>query len=286
MRRRHQWLLLAEDQQAEEREESNALYVAMTRAAQVLAFSSAQPRSVQAASWWRQWTGQAKPEMLEVDVQGMVALPAAGWPEIGTKAAVPEPVRSARALPVPAVEAGLLELLPLAEHASRGNATTQLLQRDPGLELQGRLGEAMHKALEWYRPDAAADGLARQQQALQQLYGLDQAQGESVLRSAQAIVHGEGGWAWDSAQLGWAANEIDVAWNGQVLRLDRLVQRKARGDQPACWWVLDFKSSLAPERQETLRKQLEEYRKAVGQLHAGEPVQAAFLTAEGRLVVL
>lgn len=279
-------LLLAEDQQAEEREESNALYVAMTRAAQVLAFSSAQPRSVQAASWWRQWTGQAKPEMLEVDVQGMVALPAAGWPEIGTKAAVPEPVRSARALPVPAVEAGLLELLPLAEHASRGNATTQLLQRDPGLELQGRLGEAMHKALEWYRPDAAADGLARQQQALQQLYGLDQAQGESVLRSAQAIVHGEGGWAWDSAQLGWAANEIDVAWNGQVLRLDRLVQRKARGDQPACWWVLDFKSSLAPERQETLRKQLEEYRKAVGQLHAGEPVQAAFLTAEGRLVVL
>ena len=144
----------------------------------------------------------------------------------------------------------------------------------------------MHKALEWYRPHAGAAELVRQQQALQQLYGLDQTQGDTVLQQARAIVQGEAGWAWDADQLDWEANEVDIASDGKVLRLDRLVRRKAEGERPACWWVLDFKSSLAPEQQQGLRGQLEDYRQAVGQLHAGEPVQAAFLTAEGRLVVL
>ena len=283
-------LLLAEEQQAEEREEANALYVAMTRAAQVLAFSSAEPRSGQPASWWQQWTGQAQPDMLEADAQGNVGLPSAGWPGIGKKEVAKEAPCGQKGetnpWPVPARGADLLELAPLAAHASRGAATTQLLARDPQLQLQGRMGEAMHKALEWYRPHAGAAELARQQQALQQLYGLDQTQGDTVLQQARAIVQGDAGWAWDAEQLEWEANEVDIASDGKVLRLDRLVRRKAEGERPACWWVLDFKSSLAPEQQQGLRGQLEDYRQAVGQLHAGEPVQAAFLTAEGRLVVL
>ncbi len=82
----------------------------------------------------------------------------------------------------------------------------------------------------------------------------------------------------------WQANEIDIAWQGQTLRIDRLVRQKAPDNAPLTWWVLDFKSAWDPSTQETLRSQLADYRAAIKRLYPQETVRAAFLTAQGKLV--
>jgi ATP-dependent helicase/nuclease subunit A len=43
---------------------------------------------------------------------------------------------------------------------------------------------------------------------------------------------------------------------GQALRLDRLVQRKDAGHE-GHWWVLDYKSAVAPQLQPALVAQLQ-----------------------------
>jgi len=103
---------------------------------------------------------------------------------------------------------------------------------------------------------------------------------------AQRILAGEGAWAWDARQIDHAANEAPMAFGGQSLRLDRLVRRRATAQSPAHWWVLDYKSAAQPERQPELIAQLRHYRKAVQAQLAGEGVSAAFLTGDGRLVVV
>ena len=66
------------------------------------------------------------------------------------------------------------------------------------------------------------------------------------------------------------------------------VQRRAvqADDALAGWWVLDYKSATQPQRQQALVAQLERYREAVGALMPGEAVHAAFLTGDGRLVMV
>jgi ATP-dependent helicase/nuclease subunit A len=102
---------------------------------------------------------------------------------------------------------------------------------------------------------------------------------------ARGILQGEGAWAWDAAQLELAVNEAPLHHQGQSLRLDRLVCLRAPRDG-ARWWVLDYKSAATPERQPQLIAQLQRYREAVRAQVPGEPVAAAFLSGDGRLVVL
>jgi ATP-dependent helicase/nuclease subunit A len=149
--------------------------------------------------------------------------------------------------------------------------------------LQAALGEAMHRTLEWHRPGQPLDTQPLRHNLATQ-YRLTEEQVDMVLQRAQAILHGGGAWAWDAAQIDWQANEVDIAWQGRTLRIDRLVRQKMPGDAPSTWWVLDFKSALDPDAQETLRSQLADYREAVKRLHPQETVRAAFLTAQGKLV--
>ena len=93
---------------------------------------------------------------------------------------------------------------------------------------------------------------------------------------------GAGAWAWDAGQIRWQGNEVALVHRGQVLRIDRLVQRRDDG----AWWVLDYKSEAHPERDASLRAQLRRYRDAVRNACPGEAVHAAFLTGQGELVTL
>jgi ATP-dependent helicase/nuclease subunit A len=70
-----------------------------------------------------------------------------------------------------------------------------------------------------------------------------------------------------------------LTWQGQSLRLDRLVQRRDSGE----WWVLDYKSSAQPQTDPALVAQLRSYRDAVQDAHPNAKVRAAFLSATGRL---
>ena len=161
--------------------------------------------------------------------------------------------------------------------------TADLAARDADRALQATLGEAMHKVLEWHRHGAMQQDPEQQRQSLQQRYQLDAAQAARVLAQAQGILQGDAAWAWDEQQVDWQANEIDLAWNRQVLRIDRLVRRRAQAGEPACWWVLDFKSSLAPQEQVALRRQMQDYQQAVQALYPDAPVRAAFLTQDGQI---
>ncbi len=111
---------------------------------------------------------------------------------------------------------------------------------------------------------------------------------EQAARMAQAILAGEGAWAWDAALIQTAINEAPLHYQGQSLRIDRLVQCRAvqADDALAGWWVLDYKSATQPQRQQALVAQLQRYREAVSVLMPGEVVHAVFLTGDGRMVMV
>lgn len=137
----------------------------------------------------------------------------------------------------------------------------------------------MHRLLQWR--SLAEHHVA----AVGREFGLDDAQSAQAAGMARAILQGDGAWVWDPAVISFAADELELAYQGRLMRLDRLVQRRDSGHQGE-WWVLDYKSAPEPQRQEDLVTQLAEYRAAVQAIYPGAPVRAAFLTASGTLVAL
>ncbi|HEY0202459.1 MAG TPA: UvrD-helicase domain-containing protein [Burkholderiaceae bacterium] len=254
--------LLETEQTERRREELNALYVAMTRARLTLAISSVQPHRAADASWWQ----RLQPLCTPVDASAAPSQPHA------------LAAQAAYALPV-------LPTLPAAARL----ATLARMEEEPQTPA-ARLGEAMHRLLEW-APMAGVnrgaventDAVAlRQQAAVGREFGLDAEQVAQAAQMATRILQGQGVWAWQADLLDWHGNEVELLHGGILLRLDRLVRRRDTG----AWWVLDYKSAADPERQPALRQQLALYRRAVALLHTGVPVHAAFLTAQGQVMAL
>ena len=81
-----------------------------------------------------------------------------------------------------------------------------------------------------------------------------------------------------------AFDEVELVHQGQRLRIDRLVRRRAGAHGPEAWWVLDYKSAAQPERDPALQAQLAGYRAAIERLHPGQVVRVAFLSGEGTVV--
>jgi ATP-dependent helicase/nuclease subunit A len=159
--------------------------------------------------------------------------------------------------------------------------------RDAGA---ARLGRAVHRLLEWAAGPAAAatraDLAAAARSAATQL-GLPLAQAGRVARVAQAVLDSPAcGPFFDGTALRWAGNEVPVAWQGQVLRIDRLVALQPVPGGPSTWWVLDYKLNADPDDDPAYREQMARYVAAVSALQPGEPVRAAFITGQGRLVEL
>ena len=73
-----------------------------------------------------------------------------------------------------------------------------------------------------------------------------------------------------------------LQWRGQLLRIDRLVQRQDTLE----WWVLDYKSTAAPQTHAPYRAQLSIYQAAVAQAYPGQTIRTAFLTPQGALIEL
>lgn len=156
-----------------------------------------------------------------------------------------------------------------------------------------RQGDAMHQLLEQAGvagaplADLRAHGWPAARIArLASDHDIAPAAAELAARMAQGILAGEGAWAWDPEQVQTAINEAPLHYQGQSLRIDRLVLRRALSadDAVAGWWVLDYKSAAQPQRQQALVAQLQRYQEAVQALMPGEAVHAAFLTGDGRLV--
>ena len=143
-----------------------------------------------------------------------------------------------------------------------------------------RFGKAVHRLLEGW-VTGSEFGPAQLLRVARE-FALEPSQTQEAARMAQRILTGEGAWAWDPQHVDWQANEVPLQHEGESLRIDRLVRRAGSGE----WWVLDYKSNFRPEAQGELLVQMRRYRAAVRGAYPGAAVQAAFLTGQGKLVVV
>jgi len=241
---------LAQEQQERQREELNALYVALTRAQRQLVLSSVQPHADSGRSWWQRLQSRC----------GAIAaddIPAAAGARPGAAAPIELPVLPPVRFDVPR--------LPVVEPVAEGVET--------------RIGSAMHRLLEWAALDASEVAADQVDRAAAE-FRLDTTQARQAAAMARRILQGDGAWAWRSAEVDWHGNEVPVTVQGSVRRIDRLVRRRG-GTGEGIWWVLDYKSAAQPQAYEGLQAQLRAYRAAVQAACPGETVRAAFLSATG-----
>ena len=252
--------LLAQEQLARGREELNALYVAMTRAKGTLVISSVAPHRDTIDSWWQ----RLQPLMMPLSVvprgdEAAVFMDTAATPD------------AAFSLPV---------LPPFTTDVDR----VAVVKPQAESPLNARIGKAMHRLLEWGAvtsvaltpPSVAVQAAARE-------FALSPDQAHVAVRLAQRIASGAGAWAWHPDVVAWQGNEVDMVYQGQALRLDRLLQRKDVG-HAGHWWVLDYKSAHEPQRQPELVAKMQIYRVAVQQAYPGAVVRVAFLSGLGDVV--
>ena len=256
---------LAQEQIARQREELNGLYVALTRAQQTLVVSSMEPHSGAAQSWWQRLEPLLQPAPWLGPVNDALE---------GTDAVQPpEAAFSMLSLPNQA--------LAKVEYARAAIKKIAEIDSD-----ESRIGQAMHRLLEWVAPapspQSAPAWSDAQCAAVAKLFALDATQLSQAQAGAAGILAGEGKWAWNVSALAWHGNEVALQWRGQLLRMDRLVQRQDTRE----WWVLDYKSTAAPQTQAALCTQLRTYQAAVAWAYPGQAVRAAFLTPQGALIEL
>src|SRR6185369_342747 len=243
------------EKSARQREELNALYVAMTRARKRLALSSVEPHVAGEVSWW-------------LRLQPLCT------------ALEPAQVTGAAPVVVRNVERFALSQLPMLANAGPRQIAQAIAKPLPDSE-ESRFGQALHRLLEGWTggpPNFAPAQVLR----VAREFALSEAAAREAAAMAQRILVGDGAWAWDSPSVDWQANEVPLHHEGELLRLDRLVRRTASGE----WWVLDYKAASRPQQQAELIEQLRRYRLAVQAACPGAPVQAAFLTGQGKLVPL
>ena len=253
---------LAAEQAARQREELNALYVAMTRARHTLAISSITPHRPTTDSWWQRLQSLLRVNSLSP------------WERAGVRADGDRPVNP---IPPPADVFHLPELPSLPRPKLLNESTNAFADED---RASARIGKAMHRLLEWGGPSSAlhVNAVARE-------FRLNPKQAAEACALAQRILRGAGAWAWNAEAVDWQGNEVDLVYQGQPLRLDRLVRRRDAGYEGQ-WWVLDYKSAPAPEQQPALVAQMRAYRAAVQLIYPDAIVKAAFLTGLGTVVEL
>ena len=278
---------LAAEQTARKREELNALYVAMTRARHTLAISSIEPYRATTDSWWQRLHGKVPPLALPVGcavAPDVAKVPpeddptppdaVSPWERAGASAGG---ARHEFTAGFPASQAEVFYLPELPAFDQPVPLPAGAVEEDPAI---ARIGKAMHRLLEWGGRSSAehVGAVARE-------FRLNPAQAAQACALAQCILKGEGAWAWNDEAVAWQGNEVDLVYQGMPLRLDRLVRRKDDGFQGQ-WWVLDYKSSPAPELQPALIVKMRTYRAAVQRIYPGSTVKAAFLTGQGTVVEL
>ena len=248
---------LADDEaRAQAREELNALYVAMTRARHRLVLSGVEPHGQPASSWWQRIEALAAP--------------------------LPAPVAASAVVPHGEAEFPMLELPRIAIAAEVPGAIE--IEADEAEPTEAsRLGEAMHWLLE-HAGDTPEGWLPQRLMQAHRRFGVDAEQAAQAQVLARRILAGEAAWAWNADELIEAFDEIEFSHQGQRLRIDRLVRRRAGAHGDEAWWVLDYKSAAQPERDPALLAQLAHYRAAIALIHPGAQVRAALLSADGRVI--
>ena len=275
------------EMKARQREELNALYVAMTRAKQQLVVSSHQPHSVSGQSWWQRLQGvvvlqPSFPRRRESTLASMDSRLRGndGTGEVEQAMQNSDVQTQIVMLVLPIIENNINSSNKVSNSSLAGvfiayDAIESIVNLDSET-LESRIGQAMHRLLQ--RVDIRADLHAVDAVAME--FKLNSQEAEQAAHMAQRIMAGEGAWAWDDTVISWQGNEIELTAQGKLLRLDRLVRRKDTGD----WWVLDYKSESQPQSKPELVAQMRGYIAAVQACYPESKVRAAFLTAGGQML--
>jgi ATP-dependent helicase/nuclease subunit A len=242
--------LHAREQAAAQREELNALYVAMSRARELLLFSRTAPRRAGGdVSWW----SRVLPHCTALDAA----------------APLPAPTRTDEPI--------VIHELPLP---AEGTASTPMPRPQPSYA--ARLGRAVHRVLQWAGAATGEADLAELAAAAAAEFDLPLSAASAAAACARTIRASAALQRFfDPRQFTWSADEFDIVHDGTLLRLDRLVRFGAA--RAAHWWVLDYKLALDAADDPLLHEQLERYRVAVRLLADGAPVHAAIVTGDGAL---
>jgi len=279
--------LLEEERAGRQREELNGLYVAITRARRRLVVSATQPHrpSAEPGPWQRladagvaEWPQPAEEAADVADVADAADAGHAAQAKAAGQDAAPAG-HEAAGPPL------VLDVLPRFEPRGDGGARAPWGETpaSDGESAAARLGRAVHRVLEWLpapeRLDEACELAARAFDV--------EAGGVGEVRRIVGRILGSAACRpfFDPLQIEWAANELPLVWQGEQLRLDRLVKR-CGADGRTQWWVLDHKTQHDPGAVPANLAQLSRYREAVQALNPGDDVQAAFITGAGELVVL
>ena len=252
--------LMALEHTAREREELNGLYVAMTRARERLVFSRTPPQLGSVGrSWWQRvepLVAVWQPASFPPDAHASSAFELAQLPKLAVLAASAASPLSWAALAI-------------------GEAAAS-----PVDDANSRLGQAVHRGLEWATGGRTAAPRAELAAAAAAAFGVD---ARAVLALMSRVLDGvDGRHFFDNGQLKWHGNELAAAGeDGAVLRIDRLVQL-ASGQ----WWVLDYKIGQHPDTVAAYRAQLQQYRRCIQALEPHAEVRAAFIAGDGAVLEL
>ncbi|MDO5625523.1 MAG: UvrD-helicase domain-containing protein [Pseudomonadota bacterium] len=248
------------------REELNALYVAMTRARARLVLSGITPHAEPEHSWWQRLSPLAEPLHVPADEAAPTAVADSAF--------------------------DMLDLPPAPPAQATEGPDTMEAEAPPSDA--SRLGEAVHWLLE-HAGDTPGGWRAERVAQATRRYHLSAPQAASAEDIARRILGGEGAWAWrmvgegageGEGQVIEAFNEIELTHQGQRLRIDRLVRRRAGAHGDEAWWVLDYKTAFQPGQDAANVTQLARYRDAVALAYPGQAVRAAFIAGNGQQVVL
>lgn len=252
---------LEEERRRDEREDLNLLYVAMTRAQQVLIVSGSASSRGGTASWYHRarvaaaaCAGIHDDDVLTPLAHGVDLAAAAG---LAVESAPSEP-------PVPFVPTSI----PTGQRREVGTSAGQ------------RYGTAFHRVMEVLAdaPRADADAIARS-------FGLDPVAARRCVEQARALLGAP------ALRRFFMANEYLRACNevplidaaGGLRRIDRVVEFT---DEV---WVLDYKTGQhdVPEEsalQDEYRAQVAEYCRSLRLVYPGRPVRGALVFADGSFV--
>jgi len=248
------WLRADADQR--EQEDWNLMYVALTRARQVLIVSGSKGRG-SAGNWYQRLLAVRAPAA--PDAANVSRRPGAAGDgnDANTGPAV--------------VRTDLLQIQDFRPAPHATGARTAATRTEAT-----RLGQAWHALLERYAgrrlPADAGGELAAE-------FGVTPEQARLAVQAALRVTSAPSlARFFDTGAAGW--NELDlVDPQGAALRIDRLVELED------AIWILDYKWSCSDEQRPGYEGQLERYAAAVAARHPGRTVRTALVLADATLLV-